>query len=132
VQVNRRPLALCLVGTALLAGCGGSATPFFLVRNDRPVAMSVTYCATQICRHPTSKLIAAGSFQRFSNHTEPKDFGFLVVTAAGRRLGCGPVPPAATMVDRLFTPRVSGFLGNSCAGYNPARPLQISPAPNPG
>ena len=128
----RRIVALCLAlagllsGIGLLAGCSGSDAPFFVVRNDRPTGEFVTYCATQACPLPASRLVPAGKTWRVTNSSGPNSGGYLFVTVAGRREGCVLLPPAVTMVDRLYSLSISSFLANSCAGYNPARRLHLT------
>jgi hypothetical protein len=108
-----------------LTGCGGTSAPFFVVRNDRPADLLVTYCATQTCAHRQQRLVPTGKAWRVTNLTGARDIGVLSVTLAGHQEGCVPVPPAAEMVDRLFVFTTSSLRGAGCAGYNPQRPLGV-------
>jgi hypothetical protein len=122
-------LALSVVVAGLLGGCGGSDTPFFVIRNDRAADVYVTYCATQACPAPATRLIPVGKTWRVSNLSDPNSGGYVFVTVAGRQVGCTLVAPALTMVDRLVYVPISSFIVNSCAGYDPRRlhlPLRAS------
>lgn len=121
----RRWIALGIAVAALLAGCGGTSAPFFVVRNDRPADLLVTYCPTQTCAHQQQRLIPTGKAWRVTNLTSPTDSGFVYVTLAGHLDGCGFVPPALAMVDRLFVVTTSSMVSEGCAGYNPQRPLGV-------
>jgi arginine/ornithine N-succinyltransferase beta subunit len=92
-----------------------------VVRNDRAADLYVTYCATQACPVPATRLIASGKTWRVSNVSYPNSGGYLFVTVAGRQVGCTQVAPAVTMVDRLFSYPISSIITNSCAGYDPRR-----------
>jgi hypothetical protein len=118
-------LAVAGLVAGLLAGCSGSDAPFFVVRNDRPADLHVTYCATQACPLPVTRLVRTDRTWRVTNTSGPNSGGYLFITLAGRREGCVSVAPAITMVDRLYAYPISTFIANSCAGYNPARRLRL-------
>jgi hypothetical protein len=132
VRVAGWGIATGLATAAVLAGCGGSARPFFVVHNDESAQLSVTYCATQDCPHPHTSLIPAGASRRFTNATRVNGTGYVFVTVGGARRSCTFIPPATTMVDKLYTFPISSFFANSCAGYDPARPLGVIPGSSPG
>jgi hypothetical protein len=131
VPAAGRGIAAGLALAAVLAGCGGSVPPFFVVHNDESTRLSVTYCATQDCPHPHTTVLPAGNSGRFTNSTGPTGAGYVFVTVGAQRRSCTVIPPAATMVDKLFVFPISSFFANSCAGYNPARPLGVIPGSSP-
>jgi hypothetical protein len=116
---------LCLAVGWLVAGCGGSSPPFFVVQNNQTGPVHAIYCTTLNCQHAEADTLPAGGSGRFINVTGDHSAGVLRVTLAGRPSGCTAVPPAVLMVDHLFVYQVSSLLVSGCAGYNPGRPLGL-------
>jgi hypothetical protein len=115
----RRLVAVLLASVAatVVAGCAlGSAPPFFVVQNDRPVAATVTYCAGTPCVRRETKELAPGASWRVTNTTGPHQLGMLIVKITGRRRRCAPSLPADTMVDRVFRIPVSSVTSGGCGG----------------
>jgi hypothetical protein len=119
-----------VAAVAVLAGCGATSAPFFVVRNNRPADLFVAYCPTQTCARQQHRLVPSGKAWRVTNLTGVQDTGFIYATLAGQPQGCNFVPPARAMVDRLYVFTTSSMLAAGCAGYNPRRPLGITPRPS--